>query len=138
MISALTSVWLPCVVGSVRQKTFLTSALVSLASKVLLLAVVMLLTYLKVIETNDFLLWCYDIPSAEAKVKEHNLRRYQSWALEICQFPKSEDYSSCDGSSTSRLSQKIRVCNSSETENVFRLLVLLVVLASNLQPPQDQ
>ena len=131
LISATTSIWLPCVVGSMRNM-FLTSALVSLASKVLMLAAAVLLTYFRVIETNVFLLWCYDIPTAEAKVREHNSYSDQLWSLEICREPSDDTYPPCYGSEDSRLSQKIRICAPPATENIFRLVLLLVVFVSTI------
>ena len=124
--SATTSIWLPCVVGS-TSNMFLTSALASIASKVVLLVVAVLLTHFKVIETNVFLLWCHDPPTAEAKVREHNESNF-SWSLEMCQEP-SINYTSCY-TEESELSQKVRVCAPPETEVLFRLVLLLVVFAS--------
>ena len=128
----MTSLWLPCVVGS-TPNMFITSALVSLACKILLFIAAVLLNYFEVIDTNVFLLWCNDWPTAEMKVREHNTSRTSntSWTLEICQQPPVE-YPPCYDPTSERLFQKIRLCSPPETENIFRLVVLLVVVTSTI------
>ena len=57
LISGLTSVWLPCVVGS-QPHLFLTSAMLSMTNKICLLVLTLLLEHSGSIHTNVFLLWC--------------------------------------------------------------------------------
>ena len=57
LISGLTSVWLPCVVGS-QPHLFLTSAMLSMTNKICLLVLAVLLEHSGSIHTNVFLLWC--------------------------------------------------------------------------------
>ena len=57
LISGLTSVWLPCVVGS-QHHLFLTSAMLSMTNKICLLVLTLLLEHSGSIHTNVFLLWC--------------------------------------------------------------------------------
>ena len=53
--SSLTSVWLPCVVGS-KSHIFVTSVMISQINKLFLLAFAILLNYLEMIDANVFLL----------------------------------------------------------------------------------
>ena len=119
VISSLTSVWLPCVVGRTKNM-FLTSALVGLASKFLLLTVAILLNYFNIIETNGFLLECHDLKTAEAKVNS-------SKTLEICSFDDASRFC-IESGGHARLFQKVRICSSPQFENDLRIGVLLVVL----------
>ena len=64
---------------------FITSAMVGLASKLLLLALGVLLTYFNVIENNGFLLLCYDLPTAEAKVNAEASQNH-TWTMEFVPF----------------------------------------------------
>ena len=57
--SAVTSMWLPCVVGDKRY-TFITSAMVSLVYKNVMILFAGFMCYFNVITTNIFLLWCAD------------------------------------------------------------------------------
>ena len=131
ILSSLTSVWLPCVVGTARY-TFLRSALLSIASKLVLLVIAVLLNYFPAINTNVFLLWCYDVPTAEAKVKSHYASQFNGlWTMDICQeFSDSSSYPPCYGSGSSRLSQKIRICAAPATENAIWITTAFLVLGS--------
>ena len=57
--SAVTSMWLPCVVGDKRY-TFITSAMVSLVYKNVMILLAGFMCFFNVITTNIFLLWCAD------------------------------------------------------------------------------
>ena len=131
ILSSSTSIWLPCVVGSSRY-TFLRSAFLSIASKVVLLFVAVLLTYFRAIDTKASLIWCYDVPTAEGMIRAHNATN-ASWRFEICEgFSNRTGYPGCSSSDDSQLSQKIRVCAPPETENLIRGVLFAIVFASTI------
>ena len=57
-VSALTSIWLPSVVGCAKSNFFLITSIVSLANKLILLTVAVLLVFFTDIDTKPLLLWC--------------------------------------------------------------------------------
>ena len=109
--SILTSVWLPCVVGS-KPFTFFLSAMASLFYKNFLFLFAALLNYNEVIHINVFLLWCVG----------NKTEMYNTTNLEICHslqncFDNTEDITS---------KQKLRACN--ENQNLDFLVISLVFL----------
>ena len=122
--SSLTSVWLPCVVGS-KSHIFVTSVMISQINKLFLLAFAILLNYLEMIDVNVFLLWC------------RNFERIQnSTDLTICQQPYSitnPEIPPCyDPSSNEIILQKVRICGPRDSENLLRIIILAITLLSSL------
>ena len=78
-LAALSSIWIPSVVGQQSQRIFLVSGIVSLVTKVLLLAVAVTLAASGLqphVYKRPFLLFCFDessIPLNEADVKQCSL-----------------------------------------------------------------
>ena len=66
-LGALTSVWLPCVVGNPKSKFFLYASIASLASKVILLLFALLLCKADILDTKPILIWCKNAPEIELK-----------------------------------------------------------------------
>ena len=110
--SALTSLWLPSVVGD-HPKLFIVSAVSNLVTKILILIVALTYAFLgaqKHINRHPFVFWCE-----------------QNWAEEkmtTCTF------AGCFNSSDVFL-QKLRRCGSSEEETSIRATILLVLILSN-------
>ena len=129
LISGLTSVWLPCVVGS-QPHLFLTSAMLSMTNKICLLVLAVLLNYSGSIQTNVFLLWCTNFEDTEnlgtVKVCQESLLlglndHYRG--IPTC-------FSFNHNPNDTQLHQLRRICGSSEEENLLRLLQLLLVIGS--------
>ena len=133
-ISALTSIWLPCVIGD-RPYLFLASAMLSMTNKICLLILAVVLNYTSSIETNDrlsnvFLLWCRDFET----VKQITVTK----TMKICQEPLNDQYPDIPSCSSwwnerpndTRLYQLTRICGDSQDENLLRLFLLLVVIIS--------
>ena len=115
------SVWLPSVVGNIRQcpKMFLRSSMTSLAAKVVTLTTAVVLAEVGLqeqIQPNHSLLLCRDNPTLIQSNNQTNIIYCTSW--EDC------------FNSTSKIQQKIRVCGDSETS--FRLYLLLGLTVSTL------
>ena len=110
--SVLTSVWLPCVVGS-KPFTFSLSSTISLFYKNFLFLLAILLNYFQVIQINVFLFWCVDLSKIAV---------YEAKNLTICHSFLS-CFNSTGGTTTE---QKICVCH--ENQNVDFLFVSLTVL----------
>ena len=107
--SAITSIWLPCVVGQ-RPYTFILSAVTSLAFKNLLFILAVLLNHLQVIEINVFLLWCVD--AAKTKI-------YEARNITVC-----HSLQTCFENTTNTFEeQRIRVCHESPDENLVFLAI---------------
>ena len=122
MKSALTSIWLPCVIGS-NGHTFLTSSITSLLNKVLLLALALLVTFTRIVQPNVFLLQCTD----RADLNETHLA--------VCKQPWSEmhpNISSCLETSGQNLTQKVRVCDDDTTEKKIHLYFSLIIFVSTV------
>ena len=122
-ISALTSIWLPCVIGD-RPYLFLTSAMLSMTNKICLLILAVILNYSGSIETNDrlsnvFLLWCRDFET----VKHITITE----TLKICQEPLNEQYPKIPSCSSwwkknpndTHLYQLTRICGNTQNENLL-------------------
>ena len=133
-ISALTSIWLPCVVGD-RSYLFLASAMLSMTNKICLLILAVVLNYSSSIETNDrlsnvFLLWCRDFET----VKHITVTE----TMKICQEPLNDQHPNIPSCSSwwngrpndTRLYQLTRICGDSQTENLLRLFLFLLLLIS--------
>ena len=123
--SSLTSVWLPCVIGS-KSHIFVTSVMISQINKLFLLALAILLNYLEMIDVNVFLLWC------------RNFDRIQnSTDLTICQQPytiTNPEIPSCydPSSNEAPILQKVRICGPRDSENLLRIIVLTITILSSL------
>ena len=100
--SAITSIWLPCVVGD-KPFIFIVSAIVSLVNKILLFVVAVVLKHYNVIETNAFLLWC--IPEEDGCGGNHTNHASH---LTICRGLASCFDESKDHNLENTLQQKIR------------------------------
>ena len=112
--SALTSIWLPCVVGQ-RPYMFILPAIASLAFKNLLFITAVILNHYKVIEINVFVLWCVD----ETKF-------YEAQNITVCHSLQS-CFTDITWSATTE--QKVRVCQESQDDNlVFFALYILTGL----------
>ena len=120
--ASLTSIWLPCVIGS-NSHTFLTSSITSLLNKVLLIALAALVTFTKIVQPNVFLLRCTDL--ADLKDTE----------LVVCKQPWSEmhpNISTCMETLGEDLLQKVRVCDDDTTERNILLFFSLVTFVSTV------
>ena len=125
LTSALTALWLPCVVGEAKSKFFLTSAIVSIVNKILLLVLSVLLAFYTDIDTNVFLLWC----RKETFYESHN----QSWVKPRCQFPQTNDvFPSCWNPDDPGIHQLVRVCGPPETERTLRIFLLAILTISSM------
>ena len=117
LICAVTAVWLPCLVGEWKSNFFLTSAIVSITTKIFLLVIAFVLAD---VNEHPFLLWC---KSSE------DLERHSQDSVKHCQLPHTNDnFTSCWKSDDKSIDQMIRVCNSQDDENAL-LGVVLGVLA---------
>ena len=124
LTSALTSLWLPCVVGEAKSNFFLTSAIVSIVNKILLLVLSVLLAYYTDIDTNVFLLWCRD---------KSILQQRSQTSIKHCQLPQTdENYPSCWNPYDEGIHQLVRVCGPPETERRLRIILLSLVAISSL------
>ena len=134
-MSALTSIWLPCVIGD-RPYLFLTSAMVSMTNKICLLTLAVVLNYSNLIDTNDrlsnvFLLWCRDFETVKHITVTDTMK--------ICQEPLNDQYPDTPSCSSwwnekqndTRLYQLTRICGKSQDENLIRLFLLLIVIISS-------
>ena len=123
--SALTSVWLPCVVGS-KSHIFVTSVMISQVNKLCLLAIAILLNYLEMIDVNVFLIWC------------RNYAKIQNMTdLTVCQQPYTSAYpeiAPCYDPSYTETSilQKVRICGPRESENLLRNVLIAITMLSTL------
>jgi len=68
--SALTAIWLPCVVGT-KPNMFITAVTISLLNKLLFLALAVFLNYSGKLDGNVFLLWCREEENAKG-LKDNN------------------------------------------------------------------
>ena len=109
--SAITSIWLPCVVGD-TPFIFLVSAIASLTNKILLFIVAVVLKHYNVIETNAFLLWC--IPEEDGCGGNHTNHASH---LTICRSLASCFDGSIDQNLDNSLVQKIRLIFDLITQN---------------------
>ena len=115
--TVLTSLWLPCVVGT-QSYLFLLSSLCSLIYKNSLFLVAALLNYTGVIRVNVFLLLCVDESETEMYEKRNLTKCYS--------------LQNCFNSSRSTFEQKIRICNENEKYEFFLLSFLLLIFLSAL------
>ena len=120
LMSALTSLWLPCLVGEWKSNFFLVSAITSTVNKILLLAVAFLLAYYTDLNDHPFLLWCHRDTHSPGQRQDD---------VKHCQFPQTDkNYTSCWNPDAKDINQMVRVCGSEESE-VTLLAILLGVLA---------
>lgn len=84
-MSALTSIWLPSVVGSAKSNFFITASIVSLVNKLILLTVAVLLVSFTDIDTKPLLLWCQpNITTASTfQIEQHAAKCNASIMVEI-------------------------------------------------------
>ena len=124
LTSALTSLWLPCVVGEAKSKFFLTSAIVSIVNKILLVCLSVFLAYYTNIDTNVFLLWCRDKTILESRSQT---------SIKLCQFPQTdENYTSCWNPDAEGIHQLVRVCGSPEAERTLAIILLSLLAISSI------
>ena len=110
--SALTSLWLPSVVGD-HPKMFIVSAVCNLVTKILILIVALTYAFLGAqqhIQPHPFIFWC-----------EENWRDEK---ITTRTFSGAFD-------STEVFLQKVRRCGSSEEETTIRWSILVILLLSN-------
>ena len=130
VISALTSIWLPCVVGD-QQYLFLTSAMVSITNKICLLILAVILNFSGSIQTNVFLLWCRDIETVQNMTNRDTMDPCKGF----WNNPYPEAHLCFSGresqNNDTHLYQLIRICGNDQDENRLRLLLLLIVSISS-------
>ena len=126
-VSALTSIWLPSVVGHSKSNFFIIASLVSLINKLILLTIAILLDTFTNIDTNPLLIWCKASSTVDLTVTGN---RTTKSGIAYCQFPAST-LPPCWDPDQEGLLHKIRICG--EYEDSIRLgLILLVVISTVL------
>ena len=118
--SSLLSVWVPCVVGSDQTPyLFLYSSLSSLAAKLFILILVVILVAFSIIpySNHSFLLCAH-----QSELEHFN-------ESQICSF-SNKNLSCFSFNSTAPIMHKIRYC--SDDENLIRILLVLVTLLPSL------
>lgn len=142
--SALTSIWLPSVVGSSKSNFFITASIVSLANKILLLTTAVLLVNFTNIDTHPFLLWCRDNTEINSTITfnqsstEDNTTTSKMASQEnskiftYCQYPNDTFPSCLDSADEVGLHHKIRICGEMKQEMFFRLGLLLLVTVTSI------
>ena len=112
--SAVTSMWLPSVVGDERY-TFITSAMVSLVYKNVMILFAGFMCYFSVIITNIFLLWC-----ADSSMEDIYRERY----MHLCY-----SLSDCFESSWNETNQKVRICDQGTGNNPASLFIVVLAFS---------
>ena len=115
--AAAFSIWNACVVGN-HPRMFLTSALASLLSKMVILSVAVTLAALGFqddINPNHFLLWCREEDTA--------INTTENTTLTLCTFLES-NYTACYMNNSQ--AQKLRVCE--ESEPYLRIIFLQAII----------
>ena len=116
--SALTSTWLPCVVGN-KSHTFITSAIVSLVNKILILVMAVLVVEWNIVDTNVFLVWCKENVTSDHDDLFHRIK-------------PCYNISSCMKSGDDGLVQKVRVCGDQFSEMLVRICLFSIILVTTL------
>ena len=123
-VSALTSIWLPSVVGHSKSNFFIIASLVSLINKLILLTIAILLDTFTNIDTNPLLIWCKASSTVDLTIIGNSTTES---GVTYCQFPATT-LPSCWDPDQEGLLHKIRICG--EYEDSIRLVLILLVVIS--------
>ena len=141
--AALTSIWLPSVVGAAESNLYFTASVVSLVNKILLLATAVLLVCFTNIDTKPFLLWCKDMndttrfsntTTEESIALSENVTIETPWEMSgitYCEFP-ADALPTCWNWTEVGMHHKIRICGETKHENYLRLGILLLVAVTSV------